>query len=199
MLSRSPIDAMRALTAAAAVALAIAIFATLAVVGRHLGGGRGLGSVYGARFGMSKEATQLSFREASLGAWRTASGREYELLYWRRERGGGRRDSGGPDGPSAVTFVFHGGLLTAVRLHLDEEAALVQTAALESTESVALSTKRDSAGVILTYTLRLCDINDGSPSATKQRWSEIESLLPTDPKQIDGLLRGESPLLRALD
>ena len=182
---------MRMLTIAAALVLAIAVLATLAVIGRQLGAERTIGSVYGARFGMSKEATQLDFRDASLGEWHSANGKEYELLHWQRERGG----SGGP---STATFVFHGGVLTAVRVHLDEEAARVQTAALDSTESVGLSTTRNSAGVILTYTLRLCDINEGSPSATKQRWSEIESLLE-DPTPTDVLQRGGRPLLRAFD
>ena len=160
---------MRTLTAAAAVVLALAIVATMVRLGRHLGAGTGLGTVYGVRFGMSKEATQRQFRDASLGAWRTADGPEYEVLFWRREHG----DWGSP---SAATFVFHGGVLTAVRVHLDEEGARVQTAALDSTESVGLSTTRNSAGVVLTYTLRLCGINDGSPSAARQRWTQVEGL-----------------------
>jgi hypothetical protein len=184
---------MRTLTAAAAVVMVVAIVATLAIISRQLGAGTGLGSVYGARFGMSKEATQLHFRDASLGKWRAANGKEYELLYWQR----GRSSTLGS--PSGAAFVFHGGLLTAVRLHLDEDAARTQTAALDSNESVMLSTKRDSEGMVLTYALRLCDINDGSSSAARQRWSEIESLLQADPRQVDVSLRGERTSLRAFD
>jgi hypothetical protein len=183
---------MRTLTAAAAVAMVFAIVLTLAIISQQLGARTGLGSVYGVRFGMSKEATQLQFRDASLGEWRAANGKEYELLYWQR-----RRSTLGS--PTGAAFVFHSGLLTAVRLHLDEDAARAQTAALDSNESVMLSTKRDSEGMVLSYALRLCDINDGSPSAARQRWSEIESLLQADPRPVDVSLRGERSSLRALD
>ncbi len=158
---------MRALTVSVAGASLLAVIAAVTLIGAQLRGNVAGGrEIHGLRFGMSKEEARRQFRDSALGSWRSADTSEYELLLWEENANRAASTHG-------ATFVFHQGLLTAIRLVLDEQVASEQIATLPSTESVELTIKHNSSGAVLTYTLRWCNLSDNAAGATKLRWAEI--------------------------
>jgi len=143
----------------------LGLFAAITMLGLS-DGSTGNGSIRGARFGMSREQTRLHFRDSTRGWWRAGSTTEYELLIWNH-------DPAQTGNPRRAIFVFHQGLLTAARLVLDAETAREQAVASPATDLFTLAIEPGATGVVLTYTLRWCNLSQNSGAEASLRWEQI--------------------------